>query len=68
MGKGNGVGSCNTKRQKFKTNLVPVSFWGYLIQDIWKHMNNIRHENVLKTDEHILKGIDWEILKQRSMC
>jgi len=28
---------------------------------IWKHRNNIRYGNVLKSEGQILKLIDWEI-------
>lgn len=32
-----------------------------VVYHIWKHRNDDRHRNVLKSKEQILKIIDWEI-------
>jgi hypothetical protein len=35
---------------------------GAVVYHIWKHRNDVRHGNVLKSEEQILKIIVWEIM------
>lgn len=39
-----------------------------VVYHIWKQRNDIRHDNVLKIEEQILKGMHWEIRSQSDGC
>jgi hypothetical protein len=44
--------------------ILCILAFGTVVYRIWKHRNDIRHDNVLKLVEKILKIIYWEIRTQ----
>lgn len=67
MGRSYGVWSNDTKGKSLKVTLCKLAF-ETVVYHIWKQRNDIRHDNVLKIEEQILKGMHWEIRSQSDGC
>ena len=54
------MGEADLKGRSLKASLCKLSL-GAVVHNVWRHQNDIKHSNPVKTEERIVKQIIWEV-------